>query len=587
MSAKKPSPIRRVIALAKDRKKTVVFLFTLVVISQASNIAVPFISRFLIDTLTNFLKNGGALPWTSIIYSALGILAATILTSAIQSNYNYNLFKFVTSIEDKVRNAAFEKYLQLHALFHHGSSSGQIIGRIERGGNAIYSILNDIIGQNLLPPLVIFVGSFAALCYQNIWIALAVLVPFPIYVLATRKLSNRIYEIEQQANDAFEEVSKEMYDVAGNVLTVKKFSQEFVETNKEKVLMHKAREIQYGAERLWETIENTQTAIATVGRMAVLLLSAWFVLNGTATIGEFVLYITLQNMAYQPLSQLSVIFPRLRRNTTRTERLFSILEEPINIKDKPNAIELPLLHDRIEFKNVSFAYRAGRQWALKDINLVVPAGKTIALVGRSGSGKTTFINLLLRSFDPQKGSILIDGNDIRDVTQDSLRRQIAVVPQEVDLFSRTVAENIAYGKSDVKKSQIENAAKTALAHDFILKLDKGYKTVVGERGIKLSGGERQRVGIARAVLRDPSILILDEATSHLDTESERLITKATDALIKNRTSFIIAHRLSTILRADMIVVFKDNMIEATGTHKELLKKSPTYKRLHDLQFSDE
>lgn len=587
MSAKKPSAVKRVTDLVKDRKKTVVFLFGLVLISQASNIAVPFISRFLIDTLTNFLKNGGALPWDTIIYSALGILIATLLTSFIQSNYNYNLFRLVTSVEDKARNAAFEKYLQLHALFHHGSSSGQIIGRIERGGTAIYVILNDIIGQNLLPPLVIFIGSFAALLYVNVWIAIAVLVPFPVYLLVTRKLSNRIYEIEQQANDAFENVSKEMYDVAGNVLTVKKFSQEVVETDKERILMQKARDIQYSAERLWQVIENTQTAIATVGRMVVLLLSAWFVLNGTATIGEFVLYITLQNMAYQPLSQLSVIFPRLRRNSTRAERLFTLLDEPINIKDRPGAIELSPLHKQIEFKNVSFGYHNNKQWALKDINLTIPAGETIALVGRSGSGKTTFINLLLRSFDPQKGKILIDGNDIRDVTQESLRRQIAVVPQEVDLFSRTVAENISYGKFDMKKGQIENAAKTALAHDFILKLDKGYKTVVGERGIKLSGGERQRVGIARAVLRNPSILILDEATSHLDTESERLITKATDALIKDRTSFIIAHRLSTILRADMIVVFKNNMIEAMGTHKELLKKSPTYKRLYSLQFSDE
>ncbi|TSA46214.1 ATP-binding cassette domain-containing protein, partial [bacterium] len=298
-------------------------------------------------------------------------------------------------------------------------------------------------------------------------------------------------------------------------------------------------------------------------------------------------YITLQNMAYQPLSQLSVVFPKLRRQATRAGRLFSILDEPVAIKDKPDAIELAPLQKQIEFKNVSFGYHNNKQWALKDINLIIPAGKTIALVGRSGSGKTTFINLLLRSFDPQKGSIFIDGNDIRDVTQESLRQQIAVVPQEVDLFSRTIAENISYGRSEMTKEQIENAAKTALAHDFILKLEKGYKTIVGERGIKLSGGERQRVGIARAVLRDPKILILDEATSHLDTESERLITKATDALIKNRTSFIIAHRLSTILHADTIVVFKDNEIEATGKHKELLKKSPTYKRLYNLQFSDE
>ena len=194
--------------------------------------------------------------------------------------------------------------------------------------------------------------------------------------------------------------------------------------------------------------------------------------------------------------------------------------------------------------------------------------------------------MLLRSFDPQKGQILFDGADIKTITQDSLRAQIAVVPQEVDLFSRTVAENISYGSPEVTKSQIINAAKTALAHDFILKLEHGYKTIVGERGIKLSGGERQRIGIARAVLRDPKIIILDEATSSLDTESERLIAQATDALIKNRTSIIIAHRLSTVIHANRIVVFKNNQIEAVGAHEKLLEISPTYRKLYSLQFAD-
>ncbi|MEI6478827.1 MAG: ABC transporter ATP-binding protein, partial [bacterium] len=569
-------------------------LLVLVIIAQGLNIIVPFISKVLIDSLTNYLKVGGTLPWMTIVYCALGILAATVFSSIAQSSYNYNLFKMVTSIEDKVRNLAFAKYLELQALFHHGASSGQIIGRIERGGISVYSILNDIIGQSMLPPLIVFIGTFIALLYQNVWIALAVIIPFPIYFLVTKNISNKIYEIEKQVNEAFEVVSKESYDVAGNVLTVKKFSQEKAETVNQRKLMGEAREIQYNAERLWGVIENVQTFVTTASRVAVLSLSAWFVLKGDATIGQFVLYITLQNMAYQPLSQLSVIFPRLRRNTTRLERLFMILDEPVIIKDKLNAGKLPLLKDQIEFKDVSFGYRKNdtdennteMNWALKNINLVIPAGKTIALVGRSGSGKTTFINLLLRSFDPQNGKILFDGVDIRDVTQESLRNQIAVVPQEVDLFSRTVSENISYGKPAVTEKQIKKAAETALAHDFIMRLENDYETVVGERGIKLSGGERQRIGIARAVLRDPRILILDEATSSLDTESEKLISEATDALIKNRTSIIIAHRFSTILHADMIVVFKNSQIEMVGTHEELLKKSPTYQKLYGLQFME-
>ena len=587
MPDKKTSTLKRILSFFKDRKKTVVFLLVLIGFSQSANITVPFISKILIDALTKFIKDGGVLPWHVLVYCALGILAATLISSILQSVYNYFLFEMVTKVEDRVRSQAFEKYLGLHSLYHHGASSGQIIGRIERGGVSLYTTINDIIGQNIIPPLIVFVGSFTALLYQNIWIAFAVLIPFPIYLLATRTIANKIYLIEQRSNDAFEGVSKEMYDVAGNVLTVKKFSQEETETEHNAKLMADAREIQYSAERLWGQVESIQTAIAAVGRVAVLALSAWFVLNGTATIGEFVLYVTLQNMAYQPLSDLSSLFTRIRRNLTRIERLFTILDEPLHVTDALDASELRPLQNRIEFKDVSFSYHSDGQWALKDINVAIPAGTTCALVGRSGSGKTTFINLLLRSYDPQKGAILIDGVDIRTVTQESLRNQIAVVPQEVDLFSRTVTQNIAYGQSGVSQERVEKAAETALAHDFILKLEKGYNTVVGERGIKLSGGERQRVGIARAVLRDPKILILDEATSHLDTQSEQLITRATDALVQHRTSLIIAHRLSTVIHADKILVFSSGAIEAVGTHAELMNTSPTYARLHSLQFEDE
>lgn len=590
MAEKKPSTLRRMAFFLKDRKKTVLFLLILITISQAASIVVPFISKEIIDTLTAFIKAGriGTLPWHTLLLCALGILGASLVSAILESLYNYHLFLMTTQVEDKIKSVAFQKYLQLHSLFHHGASSGQIIGRIERGGISFYTTINDIIGQSIIPPLVVFLGAFAALLYANFWIALAVLVPFPIYLLATRKIANKIYLIEQQSNDAFEEISKEMYDIAGNVLTVKKFSQERAETIAHEKLITSAREIQYGAERLWGKVESIQSAIAITGRIAVLALSAGFVINGTATIGEFVLYVTLQNMAYQPLSTLSSLFTRTRRNLTRVERMFTILDEPLSVQDAPHATVLPHLEKEIEFRNVSFSYRNNGEYALKDINVHIPSGKKVALVGRSGSGKTTFINLLMRSYDPQKGGIYIDGHDIREVTQVSLRDQIAVVPQEVDLFSRTVSENIAYGKSlETSRTEIEAATKTALAHDFILKLDNGYETIVGERGIKLSGGERQRIGIARAVLRDPKILILDEATSHLDTESEQLITRATDALIKDRTSLIIAHRLSTVIHADKILVFNNGTIEAEGTHAELLHKSATYAKLHSLQFEEE
>ena len=580
------SPLRRIFKLLADRKAEVAFSACLVVGATALDITVPFISQHLIDTLIRFFTSRGAAPVQTVIFAASGIFLATLGASAFNSTYGYRMFKLATSIQDKMKNRAFEKYLRLHALFHHGSSSGQMIGRIERGGDAIYTITYDLFGFNLIPPFLSFTGVTIALLLKNPLVALVIVLPLPIYLLAVRRLTSRVYEIEKLVNDQFETVGRESYDVASNVLTVKKFSQEDAETTNQARLFAVARDTQYRAERLWTLIESTQTLIATIGRITVIVVGGFFVLWGKSTVGEFVLFITLQNMAYSPLSRLAIIFPRLRRNMTRVERLFGILDEPVRVVDAPRALTLPPLAKEIRFDKASFRYAENRPWALKDLNLKIPAGTTVALVGRSGSGKTTFINLLLRSFDPNEGAITIDGHDLREVTQDSLRAQIAVVPQEVDLFSRTIRENIAYGQPQVTEGQVEEAARTALAHDFILKMDEGYDTVVGERGIKLSGGERQRVGIARAVLRDPRILIFDEATSHLDTESERLIQKATDALIKNRTSFIIAHRLSTVINAALILVFEGGKIEAMGNHAALLKKSPTYRRLHDLQFAE-
>src|SRR3989338_3774280 len=364
MTDRKPGTLRRIAFFLKDRKKTIMLLLVLVTLSQAASITVPFISKIIIDTLTRFIKNGGALPLSLLIYCALGILVVTLISNMLHSKYNYHLFKIATETEDKIKNQAFEKYMQLHALFHHGASSGQIIGRIDRGATSLFTILYDIIGQNFTPPIIIFLGAFAALLYSNVWIALAILIPFPIYILATRSIANRIYFIEQEANDAFEGVSREMYDVAGNILTVKKFSQEEAETANNRVLLHNARVVQYEAEHLLQKIENIQSIISTTGRVAVLALSALFVYYGTATIGQFVLYVTLQNMAYQPLSNLGSLFTRLRRNMTRVDRLFAVLDEPLNVTDMLNATTLPAFKEKIEFKNVAFSYHHDDQYAL-------------------------------------------------------------------------------------------------------------------------------------------------------------------------------------------------------------------------------
>jgi ABC-type multidrug transport system fused ATPase/permease subunit len=578
----------RILRSFAKRKKQMLFLISLVIIASAMDVGVPFVSQHLIDTLINFFSSGsheGSAPYGTLFMSGFGILALTAATRGLRSVYDLRWFELVTKAEDELRHQAYEKYLRLHSLYHNKVSSGQIISRIDRGTGAVYNIINDIFGQNLLPPLLVFIGVFISLFLKNIWVAAAVAAPIPVYILSIRRLSGRLHDIEVRTNREFEDVGKEAYDVAGNVATVKRFSQEKREIETQKNLLKRARETQMEANRLWHFMENVQTAIATTGRIGVILLSGFMVLSGKSTVGEFVLYITLQGMVYGPITQLSSILPNLERNLARAESLFQIMDEPLRVRDRSDAMPLAPLSCGIEFRHVWFRYSRKKGWTLKDIDFEIPAGSTVALVGRSGSGKTTFANLLLRSFDPQRGSIIVDGVDMRSATQESLRSQIGIVPQEADLFARTISENISYGKPDASMEEVVQAAKTAQAHDFIMGLEKGYDTVVGERGARLSGGERQRIGIARAILRDPRILILDEATSHLDTYSERLIQKATDVLVKGRTTVIIAHRLSTILSADKIIVFKGGEIEAGDRHDRLLEISPTYQNLYSMQFA--
>lgn len=579
--------IARILEELLADKTTLTILLLSIVVVAAADITVPFVTKKLIDQLVGVLGSSAHVSLNFLGVAAALILGATVVSRIFHSFYNYKLFVMVTRLEDRLRFQAYENYLRLHALFHHSVSSGQIIGRIDRGATGVYAILYDVIGNYILPPLVIFVGVMIVLFYHNPLVALVIFLPLPIYLVLVRRLSDRIYHIEARANEQFENSVREEYDVAANVLTVKKFSREAAEIENQQALRTEARETQYSGERAWAVIESLQTTIATIGRVAVIALSGYLVLRGLITIGELVFYITLQNMAYQPLSQLSVAFPRARRNTARAERLFQVIDEKHQILDKPDARILPGLKKEIAFQHLYFRFPGKTTWVLKNVNLSIPAGAVVAVVGRSGSGKTTFINLLLRSYDPQAGCIKIDGVDIRDVTQESLRKQMAIVPQEVDLFSRTIGENIKYSRPDATQAEIDEAAKLALAREFILATPQGYHTMVGERGLKLSGGERQRIGIARAILKKPKILILDEATSHLDTESEKLVQKATETLMQNTTTIIIAHRLSTVLRADKILVFDQGQIVAAGNHRELLKKSQVYQRLYEMQFQDE
>ncbi|MDQ2712795.1 MAG: ABC transporter ATP-binding protein/permease [Acidobacteriota bacterium] len=575
----------KVISLLDNHRPTAGILGLLVVVASALDIAVPFLTKGLIDKILHSLGAQGRGSMQALVTAAVAIFAVTASTRLLRSFYNYRLVKTASQAEDEAKNAAFTNFLKLDTAFHGSVNTGEIVGALDRGGTAIFVILNEILGQNLVPPILIATGVLTALVIKNIWIALIVFAPLPAYLIAISRLGYRMQSAEQQVSKAFENVTKESYDISSNVRLVKKFGREEQEANTQRGLLHIARDKHYTAERLWALTDNIQGFIATAGRVSVIALSGFLVLTRRCTVGDFVLFIAMQDMIYGPISQLSIILPKLRRNLSRAERLFEILEERPDISDAPNAPALLPVEHSVEFKGVSFRYADSDRWALKDLNLRVPVGSTVALIGISGSGKSTLMNLLQRLYDPQYGSILIDGRDIRNVTQQSLRDQIAVVPQEIDLFSRSVLANIGYGRDCVSVSDVQDAARMAQAHDFIQRTEDGYETQVGERGAKLSGGERQRIGIARAIARNPKILILDEATSHLDNESERLIQVAMERVTRGRTSFIIAHRLSTVRKADIVVVFNEGGIEAIGSHDELWNTSPTYRKLNGLHVA--
>lgn len=579
------SILGRVLGEFIRNKRVVTVLLVLSLFAAAFDVSIPIINQKLIDALVNSLVSGEEFTSWHLAIIAASILVATLIGRSLTNAYGYRLFQEVTKIEDRFRDRAYAKYLNLDTYYHHSNSSGQIIGRIDRGAVGLYAILHDIVGQSLVVPAIYFVVILTILVFKDPFIALLVVLPLPTYLFLVRSWSRQVYEIDRRAHDQFELAGREQYDVASNVMTVKRFTQENREALSQQDMRSAAREIQYGAEKLWNRMDMLQATLAAAGRVVVLFFAGSLVMRGEITIGELTLFLSLQSMVYAPMFQLSVLFPRLRRNIARAERLFQVIDEPIEILDSPGAQELSPLSHEVIFQNVWFRYHNESPLVLKGIDLKIEKGKVVALVGRSGSGKSTAVNLLVRAYEPTSGAILIDGHDIKGVTQKSLRRQIATVSQEVELLGRSVKENIRYGRPDATDLEVEEAARVALAHEFIEKLEEGYDTIVGERGLKLSGGQRQRVSIARAILRNPMVLILDEALSQLDTLSERLVQEATDRVMAGRTVIIIAHRLSTVMRADQIVVFDHGDIEAVGKHEELLSKSLIYKRLYELQFA--
>lgn len=463
-----------------------------------------------------------------------------------------------------------------------GSLMSHLTTDIERIQSAVGEISSDVLKEGLS-----VIGLIGLLFYYDWRLALLALIVMPLAFMPLVQFGRRLRSSNESSMRRWKDISNILQETISGFRVVKAFGMEAFEKSRFEKALAKLQSVNMRMTRTTAFLPPLMEAVGGVSVVVVLAYGTWAIGQGKMTTGEFTSFLAGLFALYQPVKRLSKVNAALQGALAAGERTFALLDTKREVEERKDAVALPAFEHSLEFQGVSFRYDASSSPVLSNVSFSAKRGEVIAIVGMSGSGKTSLLNLVPRFYDPHAGAVLVDGHDVRDVTIESLRKQIGLVKQDTVLFNDTVRSNIAYGLSDVEGERVEDAARAAFAHDFILDLPRRYDTVIGERGSRLSGGQKQRIAIARALLKDPPILILDEATSALDAESETLVQQALFNLMKGRTALVVAHRLATVRRADRILVLDRGEIREEGTHDALLARGGIYARLHDLQFMSE
>ncbi len=568
--------LKRLFKLLSPYWKTIIISAMLLICRAGLELVPPLFQREIIDEVIS-ARN---LSYLGIMITAL--IGAYALNQLVQIGDNYVRHalgeKFIFDL--RVRLYA---YLQKMSLsFFERTSTGELMSRVTNDLSALEHFVTH--GSALTAvDFMRLIGGAIILFVLDWRLASLVMLPVPILALAFRHYNTKIRPVYRRVRARLGDINAKLQDNLSGIRVIQAFAREDIEYKRFSRQSERYYRARVKGIRYWSIFFPAIRFFGAMGTVIVLGVGSLMVVNGQLSLGTMVAFIAYIATIYDPINRLTEVDNIFQEAIAAGERIFELLDEAMEVKDAPNAIELPVIRGQMVFDRVYFKYGSGDQ-VLHDVSFSMAPGEVVALVGPSGAGKTSIANLICRFYDPVKGRVAIDGYDLRDIKMNSLRRQVAVVLQDSFLFNNTVAENLHYGKPDASRDELIAAARAANAHDFIIQLPDGYETEIGERGVKLSGGQKQRLALARAILADPRILILDEATSSVDAEAEYLIQQALERVLENRTALIIAHRLSTIRNANKIIVLDRGRIAEAGNHEELMQNGGLYSQLYQRQM---